>query len=213
MGYLNNKEIIVDAILTRRGRELMAKGENVKISHFACADDEIDYTLWNSDHPQGTSHFGKAIEEMPIVEAVPDERRSMRHKLVSLPRKTVRIPVVRLPKESITLEAGQVDVIIPDTVNYPEGNKTYGYTAILSDASAAYLEVNEPSMATQKQSTINDEDGQSVTLIGHSFSIGAKSGVAGTKTVTVTIYGNETGGSAHLTVYVKPQTTSTGLED
>lgn len=212
MGYLKNDEIIIDAILTRRGRELMAKGQNVKITHFALADDEIDYTLWNSDHPQGTSHFGKAIEEMPIVEAVPDERRSMRHKLVSLPRKTVRIPQVRLPKESITLNPGSTDLIIPDTVNYPEGNSTYGYTAILSDASAAYLKVEEPSLATQRMSTMEDDSGQSVTLIGHTFRVGAKSGVAGTKTVTITIYGNETGGKAHLTVYVKPQTVEQGLD-
>jgi hypothetical protein len=59
MGYLNNNQITVDAILTRRGRELLARGRNeFQITHFALADDEIDYSLWNTDHPLGTAYYG-----------------------------------------------------------------------------------------------------------------------------------------------------------
>lgn len=213
MGYLDNREITVDAILTRKGREMMAKGEDVRMTHFALADDEIDYTLWNPDHPQGSNFYGKAIEEMPIVEAVPDERRMMRSKLVTLPRKTVRIPQVKVPKESITLEAGQADVVIPSTTNYKDGNTTYGYTAVLSDADAAVLEVVEPSLSTKKLDTMEDDEGQSVTLVGKSFRVRSKSGIAATKTATVTIYGNETGGSTTMTVNVRPQNLETGLND
>ena len=58
MGYLNNNQITVDAILTRRGRELLARGRNeFQITHFALADDEIDYSLWNTDHPLGTAYY------------------------------------------------------------------------------------------------------------------------------------------------------------
>jgi len=44
MGYLNNAVVTVDAILTTKGRELLARGDgSFKITQFALADDEIDY--------------------------------------------------------------------------------------------------------------------------------------------------------------------------
>ncbi len=48
MGYLNNQVVTVDAILTNKGRELLAKNDgSFRITQFALADDEIDYTLYN----------------------------------------------------------------------------------------------------------------------------------------------------------------------
>ncbi len=45
MGFLNNTVVTVDAILTRKGRELLAKNDgSFRITQFALADDEIDYT-------------------------------------------------------------------------------------------------------------------------------------------------------------------------
>ena len=44
MGYLNNSVITVDAILTTKGRELLAANDgSFRITQFALADDEIDY--------------------------------------------------------------------------------------------------------------------------------------------------------------------------
>ena len=46
MGYLNNSVVTVDAILTTRGRQLLAQNDgSFVITQFALADDEIDYTL------------------------------------------------------------------------------------------------------------------------------------------------------------------------
>ena len=89
MGYLNKATITVDAILTNRGRELLAKGgvgssQAFNITKFAVADDEIDYGLYNVSHPQGSEYYGNIIENMPVLEATPDEQQSMRYKLVSL---------------------------------------------------------------------------------------------------------------------------------
>jgi len=59
MGFLNNTVVTVDAILTRKGRELLAKNDgSFRITQFALADDEIDYTLYNPNHPSGSSFFG-----------------------------------------------------------------------------------------------------------------------------------------------------------
>ena len=108
MGYLSNDSITIDAILTRQGRELIARGQNeFNITHFALADDEIDYSLWNADHPLGSAYYGIVLENMPVVEAVPDETQVMRYKLVTLPKKTVRIPIVAVPNTTITLSPGQ----------------------------------------------------------------------------------------------------------
>ena len=50
MGYLDNSSVTVDAILTLKGRELLAKGGNAfNITQFAVGDDEVDYSLWNPD--------------------------------------------------------------------------------------------------------------------------------------------------------------------
>ncbi len=43
MGYLNNQIVTVDAILTKKGRELLTKNEgSFRITQFALSDDEID---------------------------------------------------------------------------------------------------------------------------------------------------------------------------
>ena len=44
MGYLDNSSITVDAILTKRGRELLARNDgSFQITQFALGDDEVDY--------------------------------------------------------------------------------------------------------------------------------------------------------------------------
>lgn len=95
MGYLTPGQITVDAILTKKGRELLAKGQgNFNITQFALSDDEIDYDLWNPQHGQGSDYFGVVIENMPLTEAVPDETQSMKYKLITLPAGTRAIPYI-----------------------------------------------------------------------------------------------------------------------
>lgn len=212
MGYLNNTSIVVDAILTRKGRELLARGQNeFNITHYALADDEIDYSLWNSDHPLGSAYYGAVIEAMPITEAVPDETQVMKYKLVTLPKMTVRIPIVSVPNNSIILSAGQQDLIRPSTINYSEGNSTYGYTAVLADSDVAILEVVEAAVGTSSASTLISgyELGQAVSVIGKTFRIRAKGAVAAPKSTTLTIYGNETGGQTVINITVNKQTLNT----
>lgn len=216
MGYLNNRSIILDAILTRRGRELLSRGrQEFAITHFALADDEVDYSLWNSDHPLGTAYYGTVIENMPITEALPDENVMMKYKLVTLPKKTVRIPVVSVPQTSITLNPGQAVTITPATLNYTEGNTTYGYTAILSDSDAAILEVitaasgqsNDPGLIPP--TITENEASQAVLMSGKEFRIRAKGTVLAPKSATITIIGNETGGRVVINLTVRQQTLNT----
>ena len=71
MGFLDNSSITVDAILTKRGREILASGGNLNITKFALSDEEVDYTLWDVTHPNGTDSYGTVIENMSLLEATP----------------------------------------------------------------------------------------------------------------------------------------------
>ena len=137
MGYLNNSVITIDAILTKKGRELLAKGDgSFRITQFALADDEIDYTMYNPTHPSGSAYYGQAIDNMPLLEAFPDETQIMKYKLTTLPRGTSKLPILNLGYSSIILKQGGSLAITPQTLNYLGNNQTFeasGYTATISD--------------------------------------------------------------------------------
>jgi hypothetical protein len=137
MGYLNNTVVTIDAILTTKGRELLAKSDgSFRITQFSLADDEIDYTLYNPTHPSGSAYYGQAIENMPLLEAFPEETQMMKYKLTTLPRGTSKLPILDLGYASIVLKQGASLAITPQTLNYLGGNSTFessGYTATISD--------------------------------------------------------------------------------
>ena len=137
MAILNNTTVTVDAILTKKGRELLARNDgSFQITQFALADDEIDYTLYNPSHPSGSAFYGEAIESMPMLEAFPDEAQIMRYKLVTLPRGTSKLPVISLGYNTISLRQGASITITPQTLNYLGATSTFeanGYTATISD--------------------------------------------------------------------------------
>ena len=137
MGYLNNQVITVDAILTKKGRELLAKNDgSFRITQFALADDEIDYTLYNPTHPSGSSFYGEAIDNMPLLEAFPLEQQIMKYKLATLPRGTAKLPVLDLGYSAVTLQQGASLSITPQTLNYlgnAQAFETSGYSCTVSD--------------------------------------------------------------------------------
>jgi hypothetical protein len=137
MGYLNNQVVTVDAILTTKGRELLARGDgSFNITSFALADDEIDYTLYNPNNPSGSAFYGEAIQNMPLLEAFPDEGQMMKYKLVTLPRDTAKMPVVTIGTELLVLKQTEQITIRPNTLNYLNNNsveETSGYSFTVSD--------------------------------------------------------------------------------
>jgi hypothetical protein len=137
MGYLNNSVITVDAILTTKGRELLAANDgSFRITQFALSDDEIDYTLYNPQHPSGSAFYGEAIDGMPLLEAFPNETQIMKYKLATLPRGTAKLPVLNLGYAAITLQQGAVIAITPQTLNYLGNDQVFetsGYAATIAD--------------------------------------------------------------------------------
>lgn len=219
MGYLNNNQITVDAILTRRGRELLARGRNeFQITHFALADDEIDYGLWNTDHPLGTAYYGITLENMPLTEAVVDETQMMKYKLVTLPKRTVRIPIISVGQTAVTLTNGESITISPRTINIASANTQFGYTATLSDSDVASFvgvtrtpaQNNGQDVASSTARVISDtEAAQSISVTGLAFTLQAKGSTLNQRKATLSIVGNETGGRVTINLTVNRITAGT----
>ena len=153
MGYLNNQIVTVDAILTTKGRELLARGDgSFNISQFALADDEIDYTLYNPTNPSGSAYYGEAIENMPLLEAFPDSLQMMKYKLVTLPRDTAKMPTLAIGNANPSLAQTEQYVVAPNTLNYLGGNsvvESSGYIFTVSDARMfSSIVPNTPSTTT-----------------------------------------------------------------
>ena len=139
MGFLNNTSVTVDAILTKKGRELLARGQNeFQITKFALSDDEIDYNLWDVTHPNGSNYYGAVIENMPLLESFVDENQVMRFKLITLPKNTAKMPILEIPAPNLSFTgAGITQTISPNTRNGADSDS--GYMFILHDATIANL--------------------------------------------------------------------------
>lgn len=199
MGYLNNGVVTVDAILTDKGRELLAKNDGTfRITQFALSDDEIDYTLYNPSNPSGSAFYGQAIENMPLLEAFPLVTQEMKYVLTTLPRGTAKMPVLDLGYSAITLKQGASLAITPQTLNYLGGlttTETNGYTATISDVRTLStfngVGINTPE-AIALNSTTTVGTNVSKTVVGTTINM--------TATTVNTLFGSNTILQATLTV-------------
>jgi hypothetical protein len=209
MGFLNNTTITIDAILTKRGRELLARGRNeFKVTKFSLADDEVDYRLWDVTHPNGTNYYGAVIENMPLLEPVPDETQVLKYKLVTLPKETSRLPLLDIAIGAFLFTQGGTgngEIIAPGTLNSTDAEE--GYTFIVHDTAVARLSVETaaPSpTAPLIPLTLSDEEitnsqnvsGLSAKILPQIFS------TPNQKITQLTIVGNQTGATATITIKV-----------
>ena len=214
MGYLNNSVVTVDAILTTKGRELLAQNNgNFRITQFALADDEIDYTLYNPTHPSGSAYYGQAIENMPLLEAFPEETQIMKYMLTTLPRGTARMPILNIPT-SIVIKQGASQAITPQTLNYQGGNQTEqgGYTATISDVRlfSTFQGVGITNTATAQlnaTSTTTLGTNVSATVVGTTINVTATTintlfGSNNALYATLTIVGRDSGARAQIPVTI-----------
>jgi len=225
MGYLNNQVVTVDAILTKKGRELLAKGDgSFNITQFALSDDEVDYTLYNPNHPSGSAYYGEAIENMPLLEAFPDENQMMKYKLVSLSRGTATMPTLQLGRTDLTIANGAPFSITPNTLNYLDGvdvESAYQFTISDSRVFGSFAgngaNDNAAAQALANQGTtplITNGTAVSETVIGLNCS-GTGTGVptlfATTNTLyaTLTVIGLDSGARAQIPVFISNKSIST----
>ena len=155
MGYLDNSSITVDAILTMKGRELLARNDgSFNITQFALGDDEIDYTLFNENHPNGTQYASEAIENMHLIEAIPNGQNMLLSKLITLSRNTSAIPNIETNfTNGVSIRKGQQITINPTTYNLQGANQAgqeSGYIFTIINA-----QYQDSFIANQSQQTPN----------------------------------------------------------
>jgi hypothetical protein len=178
MAILNNNTVTIDAVLTAKGRELLARNDgSFRITQFSLADDEIDYTLYNPQNPSGSAFYGQAIEAMPLMEAFPDDTQIMLYKLVTLPRGTAKLPVINVGYNSINLKQGSTLTITPQTLNYLGATSTFeanGYAVTISDVRflSTFSSTGIPGLETTSTGITQTVGSQlSQTIVGTSFSL------------------------------------------
>tara|TARA_R100001377_G_C3149643_1_gene95809 strand:+ start:75 stop:749 length:675 start_codon:yes stop_codon:yes gene_type:complete len=218
MGFLDNTSITVDAILTKKGRELLARGQNeFKVTKFALADDEVDYNLYDTTHPNGSNFYGAVIENMPLLEAFVDENQLMRYKLTTLPKETAKLPILELPSPSLTFNgAGQTQTITPNTRNGIDTSYTFilqnGELANISpvglttSAGSGGMLERELGFSGRRATTpifLNEgERKRSITVTAKAVNLISRSITAQTST-NITVVGNNSGAQFTLPVTVK----------
>lgn len=208
MGFLNSSVITIDAILTRKGRELLSSG-NFNITQFACFDDDVDYTLYNPNHPSGSAFYGEAIEKLPVNEAYPDETQVAKYKLVTLPRGTSKLPVISVGYSRITLKQGASLAITPQTLNYLGSTSTFepsGYLVTVGDARVLATFTGAGIDTTNLTNLLNNSTGTNIskTQIGTTFTLTGTTidtlfgSTATTLDTVVTVIGRDSG--ARITI-------------
>ena len=214
MSYLSSTSVVVDAILTKKGRELLARNDgSFRITQFSLSDDEIDYTLYNPNHPSGSAFYGEAIEAMPILQAYPNDQEIMKYKLVTLPRGTAKLPIIDVGYNAISLRQGASLSITPQTLNYLGATSTYeqsGYVATIGDVRtmSAFngLGVNTPE-ATALNTTTTIGTNVSKTVIGTTINLSATTlntlfGNNSTLYTTLVIVGRDSGARISVPVNI-----------
>ena len=111
MGLLDQStnNVILDAVLTDVGRELLARNDgSFNIVKFAFSDDEVDYSI--IQQYGRTVGKEKIIKNTPVLEALTNGDISQMHKLLSLSTPTlIRLPSFTL--ESLTSDTFSLNIV------------------------------------------------------------------------------------------------------
>ena len=98
MAFLDNSgDIILDAVLTDTGRMRLAKGDgSFNITKFALGDDEINYALYDKNHPSGSAYYDIEILQTPVLEAFTNNTSLLKSKLLSISRTNLLyLPIIK----------------------------------------------------------------------------------------------------------------------
>ncbi len=219
MSYLSQTSVVVDAILTKKGREALSRNDgSFRITQFSLSDDEVDYSLYNPTHPSGSAFYGEAIEAMPVLQAFPNDEEIMKYKLITLPRGTAKLPVISIPYNTIILKQGASLSITPQTLNYLSSTTQFeasGYVATIGDVRtmSTFTGVGiNTAEATSLNATTTVGTNVSKTVIGTTINL--------TATTVNTLFGNQTtlyttlivtGGDSGARISIPVQITKTNI--
>jgi len=147
MAFLDNSgDIILDAVLTDAGRKRLAAGDgSFRIAKFALADDEVDYSLYDTSAASG--HQDLRILQLPVFEAFTNNTSVLKNKLLTYADNTLLyLPVIKLNDQSRfgaqtnPLNAGYYVSVDGTTSTYISDNNADAFTVdgfrVADDANA-----------------------------------------------------------------------------
>ena len=183
MAFLDSTTAVIDAILTRKGRELLAKNDgSFQITKFAFGDDEVNYQLF--DATKATDQDSDILN-LPVLEPVSNENVALLFRLVTLPEGTLRISTLKVTPTIGTVDFGD-DLQV--TVLTENGTDSQGYAATSRDLDIARLE---------NTTAIPDENGVGIFTVKTGDNAGGKDG-----TTIIDVTGINTGARKEITINV-----------
>ena len=194
MGFLDNTSTTVDAILTKKGRELLAKGDGqFKITRFRLSDDEIDYSLYDTTHPNGSNFFGAVIENISLLEAFPVGK--LKYFLINAAEGTTAAGIINIDTSTLSFRANQSHPFAPTTDNVTDN----AYIFTLSNSSAGTLRGGSAGGGS------NQPTGTEVTARGKSIRFIARA-LTQDLNATMTIEGLQSGARVSIPLAIKAAT-------
>jgi len=223
MGYLDNSSITVDAVLTKKGREILKNGGNLNITSFTLSDTGVDYTLWNVDHPDGSPSYGAAIENLPQLEASVHAEYNLRNRLITLGKKATAIPTIIIggtdSPNSNVISFGKTDnkfnkttTVNVELAGYASGGPTPVFYILVKDPTlvtpTSNVEISDSSVSGLSEQFLSTVEMPNAELYKIKSTQGLQAAFALTpsevsttgKQTTLTIYEEQTGAYGVITI-------------
>lgn len=171
MGYLNNSTRVLDAILTKKGREILSSGGNFEVSKFALGDDEIDYQLWDTTHTRGTDYYGAVIDNLPALEPFNDPSEIMKYKLVTRSKNTRAMAILTIHDVTGLTLLSYVDGSTTDKITIGDGGLTSSTLSVSTATMAISHHDNKPQFPQGTDYDHYFEENYTVTLLDASVAV------------------------------------------
>jgi hypothetical protein len=190
LGFLESGSGIVDAILTQKGREALAKNDgSFRITKYAFGDDEINYQLYDATK---SVNQDADILNTPVLEPISNAAVAQLYTLISLPKGTQKIATLSVKPTSATVAYGDDALFTVQTLN---GEDSQGYKASIRDSDIGVLSNTKVSL---------DQDGVARFTVKTGANAGGKSGVT-----IVDITGVNSGARKEFTLTISASGTTT----
>lgn len=146
MGFLQNdtNNIILDAVLTDKGREFLAKNDgSFSVVKFAVGDDEVDYTI--------IQKFGRTVgkekieKNTPIFEALTNQAYAQKYRNISVSNPNL----IRLPFFSITGEGVEATTKIVSIGNTTVKRRSLTFSQTITDETSIDVELRDQAFVVE----------------------------------------------------------------
>lgn len=158
MGFLqgDTNNIILDAVLTDKGREFLSRNDgSFSIVKFAPGDDEVDYTI--------IQKFGRTVgkekieKNTPVFEALTNQSLAQKYRLVSVSNPNlIRLPVLNFSGEGVDATNNIVSI-----GNTTQKQRTLTISQTIQDETSIDVELRD-------QAFIVEMNNQFIQVIGSS---------------------------------------------